>query len=155
MREIKFKLYYKSEINRYERCKHEEPIIKWLVTKYDPHGLFQMQWTDKGLDANGFTPVSSIEEVQPDNNKGILVEYTGWKDWRGKEIYGGDILQANKTDPCQWEVIWNCSGCYCGWYLRRWVNGVAEEEVYEYIHGLELIWNIYENNDLIKTAVSP
>ena len=90
----------------------------------------------------------------------ILMQYTGLKDKKGKEIYEGDIVRATKTYqgtkpsyPIIGEVHWYK---WDGW--RIWWMPAPDEEL-EYSLDLgtalsymepEVIGNIYENPELLK-----
>ncbi len=94
------------------------------------------------------TDTLRYEEVYTDEIKDfVLMQYTNLKDKNGKEIYEGDILKC-KLDA---ETIINLYVKYDeGEYLlvgeRKW-----EDSLYMYTHfcDVEVIGNIYENEDLI------
>jgi len=83
-----------------------------------------------------------------------LMQYTGLKDKKGKEIYEGDILSYDKKDDCfkDWpknqpfpigEVVWLKDEAGFGW--------LQEDDGYEsIIKDHVIIGNIYENPELIK-----
>ena len=64
----------------------------------------------------------------------VLMQYTGLKDKNGKEIYEGDVLKGRYNGAVEWSTS---SVCYGGW-TDFWKES-------------EIIGNIYENPDLIKT----
>ena len=76
-----------------------------------------------------------------------LMQYTGLKDMRGKEIYEGDIL-ANGNDEKTYKVIFE-NGSF-----RAEFEGDFEEYSFDLIdvvlQGCEVVGNIYENPELIK-----
>lgn len=86
-----------------------------------------------------------------------VMQYTGFKDKNGKEIYEGDILREYldtdegviKTD-CQ--VFWNKK--YGSWSLDQSYNNDMKfstalyEELKDYNH--EISGNIYQNPELLK-----
>jgi len=76
-----------------------------------------------------------------------LMEYTGLKDIREKEIYEGDIL-ANGNNEKPYKVIFE-NGSF-----RAEFEGDFEEYSFDLIdvvaQGCEVVGNIYENSELIK-----
>jgi len=84
-----------------------------------------------------------------------LMQYTGLKDKKGKEIYEGDILRYNyfgrdKRKKVNYEyttVKWDTT--YTGFspFSEIWGYGLARfDDFYEW----EVIGNIYENPELLK-----
>lgn len=92
----------------------------------------------------------SLEELQnvPDLNVWEISQCTGLKDKNGKEIWRGDIVRLDyphrKQDTIQ-EVKWN--GYYYDPFFRNDYDGYLSVDSNE----VEVIGNIYENPDLLKT----
>jgi hypothetical protein len=77
----------------------------------------------------------------------ILMQYTVFKDKNGKEIYDGDILKKNHSI---YEVLFRDGG----WQLTNINDYYKEAFYYLYLFNFlktEIIGNIYENSELIKT----
>lgn len=91
------------------------------------------------------------EELAPTNVRKILLDYTGFKDCKGAEIYEGDIV-VNKSGVT-WEIEWGeDKGAW------RYVRGYRFELNHKktgfgltYLASLtlEVIGNIYENPELL------
>ena len=78
-----------------------------------------------------------------------LLQYTGLKDKKGKEIYEGDIIYWSCGDFEENVVVfWNDE--YCKWSIYRIENKLAIDCLYEYSESdeIEVIGNIYENSEL-------
>lgn len=98
-----------------------------------------------------------------------LMQYTWLKDKNWKEIYEGDILSD------KWIIAWvvtfwdykmidftkhDRQHNHLGWYIKQWTSKVSlSYAFYNLTEGysitneknyIEIIWNIYENPDLIK-----
>jgi len=87
----------------------------------------------------------------------ILLQYTGLKDRKGKEIYEGDLIRVTKnTTKKFWKVkfgnwIVGEDDYYCdshevlGWYMER---GTEQTNVFG-----EVIGNVHENPDLLRETI--
>jgi len=112
--------------------------------------VFNLMW-DKNSFTSGKTSVLFDWIERNKDPKGIiLMQYTGLKDKNGKEIYEGDICgsEAVYSDNFQYEIRYG-DGKY---YISN-ENGVQDDLIREVIrmYKLEIIGNIYENPELIKT----
>ncbi|KMP32185.1 hypothetical protein TU52_18670 [Bacillus cereus] len=137
MREIKFRLWDK----------------KYDMLEYDdsPDLLIGMDGKVYQKEERNYAGTSFIEyEVA---NHFEIMQYTGLKDKNGKEIYEGDVVehkdysagaiifggnQPTLKSVIQWKDYYN------GYHLAGLGNSFKGEEV-------EVIGNIYENPELIKT----
>ncbi len=92
----------------------------------------------------------------PDNC--AVIQYTGLQDKNGAEIYEGDILnQILDSKPCYYIVEWGNRPDYCGFVLRPLMkrDGTFRMTVHDFkiylAEGFEIIGNIYENPELLKS----
>ena len=80
-----------------------------------------------------------------------IMQFTGLLDRNGKEIYEGDIVSEKYTNEetsgegdadFRWEIKWdNEQGMYCD---------DEEETIASVLDRIEVIGNIYENEELLK-----
>lgn len=93
------------------------------------------------------TDTLRYEEVYTDEIEDfVLMQYTNLKDKNGKEIYEGDILKVKLDDGEANLYVKYTNGEY------RVVNeGKWEDSLYAYMYfgDVEIVGNIYENEDLI------
>ena len=84
-------------------------------------------------------------EIEPSDDRYIIMQYTGLKDKNGKEIYEGDIVRWVSThamaeqnihvDAVEWVGA--------GFMLMPWVHEIEAAEI-------EIIGNIHENPELLE-----
>jgi len=79
-----------------------------------------------------------------ENKNIILMQYTGLKDSKGKEIYEGDIVSG---DGFKGVIKWIVYGWFCH---RLHADGEVEEWFPFDEYPFEVIGNIYEHPDLVK-----
>ena len=83
----------------------------------------------------------------------ILMQSTGLKDKNGKEIYDGDIVMFSDCDddayvtPVVWDKNYACFGVsFSGKYP---ISFDYLEEFYTELKDIEVVGNIYENQELL------
>lgn len=134
MREIKFRAWVSDKAGY-----NKQGMYCGVENAYDTLG--QM-----GDGKGGFKDYSwqSFEEVISDAKKGdlVLMQFTGLLDKNGKEIYEGDVVMKTVKDnghaPIKMPVRWN--QILAGFDI----NGKSG-------HEYEIIGNIYENPELLKS----
>ncbi len=80
---------------------------------------------------------SLIEE-----EKIILLQYTGLKDKNGKELYEGDILRCKYQEKEINVIEWHGNG--------YWMTNNYGEDYLPVKENMEIIGNIYENKELLN-----
>lgn len=124
MRPIKFRAYLKNE----------KKIIYVKSIDWDENGnLISINYPE-GKDYFGYKE----DDI-------VLMQYTGYKDKNGKEIYEGDIVKYRNN---LYQVKW----VFFSFYIHR-IDGRSLKELEEIAideKGMELIGNIYENPELLE-----
>lgn len=142
MRAIKFRAFYKGDIEEWEHNGNARMIYD-IQNAYDGTGFDD----PKG----GFGWVSCFSDFMDDEKMSVM-QYTGLVDKNGTEIYEGDILRLLDSDV-MCEVVYN-SPSFC----RKWLSpkvkslrGVVLESMAHNTHiAYEVIGNIYEHPELLK-----
>ena len=143
MREIKFRvyldeMYYQNEYNEYNTNLVGIDFFNKTVTF--------VAYTD-GEEIDNLQKYSFDEESILYKKDLKIMQYTGLKDMRGKEIYEGDILSDGNVKNLYKVIFENGS-------FRTEYKGDFEEYSFDLIdvvaQGCEVVGNIYENSELIK-----
>ena len=82
-------------------------------------------------------------------NEAILIQSTGLKDRQGVEIFEGDICNCREYE-CFGKVEWNNEKAGLYFCVVVEGGGFEEEHLYDYTDELEVVGNIYENQELLE-----
>lgn len=132
MKKPKFRAWHKKEKKMYK-------VFGITYVEHniadDGDGIIDEWDTIKGdltiqLDYAGTVKICSENEVD-------LLQFTGLKDRKGREIYEGDIVEYNHKNETVWRQVikWKKTSIYTGY-------GLAKPEKYE------VIGNIFENPEI-------
>jgi uncharacterized phage protein (TIGR01671 family) len=89
-----------------------------------------------------------------DEDEGIIfMQYTGLKDKNGKEIYEGDIINVDNSEPeenGEYDQVTICKYEIAGFTLEDSSGGHWSRQLYHQPYRLTVIGNIYENPELCE-----
>lgn len=75
-----------------------------------------------------------------------LLQFTGIKDRKGKEIYEGDIVRLDSWDPSIYQIAFDRGAFYIANADRHEVGDI------KYVEQCEVLGNIYENPELLTPS---
>lgn len=78
----------------------------------------------------------------------ILMQSTGLKDKKGKEVFVGDIIKCTRGCPHEVYLEKEYGGTYVGGMPAIYLKGIREG--YAWTRDEEIIGNIYENPELLE-----
>jgi uncharacterized phage protein (TIGR01671 family) len=128
MREIKFRAWTKAEQKMYRYVEH--------TTYADGSNGVTML-----VDTDGYSFAPNESDIE-------LMQYTGLKDAKGKEIYEGDILRipGNYVGYGTHNAVVEWSDKELGWSTS---SGLKMTHYYDAPTELEIIGNIHDNPELL------
>nr|DAT71057.1 MAG TPA: YopX protein [Caudoviricetes sp.] len=125
MRAIKFRAFLKDT----------NEMVKVGAMDWDEEGNLLCLNYPKGKDYFGYE-----DDI-------ALMQYTGFKDKDGREIYEGDIIKYRNN---LYQVRW----IFLGFYAHQ-INGRGFKELDEFVADtmdIEVVGNIYENPELLESS---
>lgn len=144
-REIKFKVWHK-----------ELKEMFWFDLMWGRSGRSGSGWLDvvKWGQEKKYSQVAfgTDNRVDIDPTECELMQFTGWVDKNGKDIYQGDLISENGSSP--YEVIWQF---HAGkWIMQSFEEGrYYREMAYDYAQrDYEVIGNVYETPQLLNRLVT-
>ena len=129
-RPIKFRAYLK-DINKMVEVNE----INWYENSDDKGNISSIRYAGETKYAHHY--------FEFDPNDVILMQYIGYKDMNGKEIYEGDVV-------CFDEELYEVKWMWAGFYLRS-IQDDGFDELATTENFIEVIGNIYENPELLET----
>jgi uncharacterized phage protein (TIGR01671 family) len=104
------------------------------------------EWNKKG-DTVSTTRKDYLFFSETENDFGVWREYTWLKDKNGKEIYEWDILKTNEHIDY---VVWRDDLCWFSYKNDNSRMNLSDWIEHWQYSWTEIIWNIYENPELLK-----
>lgn len=127
MRKIKFRVWDKDN--------------RKMMVGNNQYGADEPDFNREKSSAGAFTRLWEALARITENERYVLMQYTGIEDITGKEIYEGDIVYSDVYNKCS-EVFYD-DGCFCVKFLETITDLLCEVDC-------EVIGNIYENPELLK-----
>lgn len=128
-RPIKFRAYLK-DINKMVEVNE----INWYENSDDKGNISSIRYAGETKYAHHYF------EFDPDTV--ILMQYTGYKDMKDREVYEGDIVRY-------YDDIYEVRWIWVGFYLRS-IQDNGFDELATNENFVEVIGNIYENPELLN-----
>ena len=128
-RPIKFRAYLK-DINKMVEVNE----INWYENSDDKGNISSIRYAGETKYAHHY--------FEFDPNDVVLMQYTGYKDMKDREVYEGDIVRY-------YDDIYEVKWMWAGFYIHSLQDGFDELATNE--NFVEVIGNIYENPELLET----
>lgn len=105
--------------------------------------------TENGLICNMEKQTSDYNFPMPvEKSELILMQSTGLKDKKGKEVFVGDIIKCTRGCPHEVYLEKEYGGTYVGGMPAIYLKGIKEG--YAWTGAEEILGNIYENKELLE-----
>ena len=121
----------------------------WDKKRKVMRGVMDLKWFNKGgLRVNATEDEDNYEPLLLHFDEGILIQFTGLKDKKGKEIYEGDILDW--CNECTILIKWAGTGFYYKVLTQKDKNVCAFDiRLHRSDESAKIIGNAYANPELI------
>lgn len=127
--------------------KREFKFRAWIISQkkmikvfgFNEHLVFEQNWDSPSIKENIF----EIEDC-------VLMQFTGFKDKNGVDIYEGDIIEKHFE---KFEIIWDEGS----WQLTKLNDWYKQQFYIAHLFDYEkavVVGNIYENPELLSTPTA-
>jgi hypothetical protein len=139
---IKFKLYNK-----------QDGLIPWGICQtYDLGYIFSQCGDDvwQVMQFTGLHDSTAWEQLTKQEQEEFINNGNSQENWKGKEIYEGDILDSEHKNPCAVEFI---DGCFYGSFYTEGMGNLKVAHPYRlasFNHKMKIIANIKTHPELLE-----
>lgn len=116
----------------------------WIYDKQIEDGYLNDEYYQFHRDNEGYYVYEDWRDAEDGRSRRCIpMQFTGFHDNNGKEIYEGDVLANKNSIP---ENVVFKDGCFCFYSEQTGVSRLSNDRCKR----LEIIGNVFENPNLVK-----